>query len=237
VSTADISQCAACGNKGGDDLKACAACKLVKYCNVTCQKAHRPNHKKECKRRAAELFDEALFQQPPPKEYCPICFLPLQFGPEYIKYYPCCMKVICSGCVYAVEAGMTSSLSPCPFCRTPTHTSNEEVIERCKKRMEANDAEAFITLASFYHEGEMGLPKDLKKSIGLCMRAAELGSIHAHYLLGQAYYDGDGVEKDMKKAEHYWERAAIGGEDHARYNLVFWRGNTNRTTIERKNIS
>ena len=53
--------CANCG-KGEDSsssLKACTACKLVKYCNRDCQIAH-PQHKKECRRRAAELHDEKL---------------------------------------------------------------------------------------------------------------------------------------------------------------------------------
>mmetsp|Transcript_34174 Transcript_34174/g.62919 ORF Transcript_34174/g.62919 Transcript_34174/m.62919 type:complete len:300 (+) Transcript_34174:248-1147(+) len=232
MSTADISQCAACGNKGGDDLKACTACKLVKYCSVTCQKAHRPRHKKQCKRRAAELFDEALFQEPPPKDDCPICFLPLWFGTENRIYQPCCGKVLCNGCVYAVEAEINNSLRNiqphCPFCRTPICTSNEELIERCTKRMEANDAEAFMILGCHYHEGEMGLPKDLKKSIGPLLRASELGSLHAHYHLGQAYYDGEGVEKDMKKAIHHWERAAMGGHVQARHNLGFLETNDNR---------
>ena len=58
----DLSKCAACG-KGGNGLKTCNGCKLVKYCNATCQKEHRPRHKKECKKRAAELFDEALFSK------------------------------------------------------------------------------------------------------------------------------------------------------------------------------
>ena len=49
-----MSTCAACG-KGGDHLKACTACHLVKYCNRDCQIAHRPKHKKECRKRAAEL--------------------------------------------------------------------------------------------------------------------------------------------------------------------------------------
>ena len=52
------STCANCG-KGEDSsikLKACAACKLVKYCNRECQIAHRPQHKKACKKRAAEAI-------------------------------------------------------------------------------------------------------------------------------------------------------------------------------------
>ena len=49
----------------------------VQYCNAACKKKHRSKHKKKCERRVAELHDEALFKQPPLKEDCPICFLPL----------------------------------------------------------------------------------------------------------------------------------------------------------------
>jgi hypothetical protein len=58
-------------------LKACKSCMLVKYCNRNCQQNHWPKHKKPCKQRAAELHDEALFKEPPSKEDCPICFLPM----------------------------------------------------------------------------------------------------------------------------------------------------------------
>ena len=68
------STCAACG-KEGDNLKSCVACKLVKYCNRDCQVSHRRAHKKECKKRAAELYDEQLFKEPSPPEQCPICKL------------------------------------------------------------------------------------------------------------------------------------------------------------------
>ena len=72
--------CANCGKgeEGSASLKACTACKMVKYCNRECQIAHRPQHKKQCKKRAAELHDEKLFKQPP-LQYgdCPICFLRL----------------------------------------------------------------------------------------------------------------------------------------------------------------
>ena len=86
--------CANCGKEGGDNLKACTACKLVNYCNRNCQRAHRPQHKHECKRRAAEIHDEALFKEHPPPEDCPICMLPL---PDHKnEFHSCCGKSICS---------------------------------------------------------------------------------------------------------------------------------------------
>ena len=57
--------CAGCGIAGIDDikLKECTACKSVQYCSVKCQREHRPKHKRQCKKRAAELRDEMLFKQ------------------------------------------------------------------------------------------------------------------------------------------------------------------------------
>ena len=72
-----ISCCAECGEEGGVTLKICKSCMQAKYCNASCQRNHWPTHKKLCKLRAAELRDEALFKDPPPKEDCPICFLPM----------------------------------------------------------------------------------------------------------------------------------------------------------------
>ena len=70
--------CAECGEEeGGASLKMCKPCMSVRYCNAECQRNHWPKHKKECKQHAAELRGEALFKDPPPKEECPICFLPM----------------------------------------------------------------------------------------------------------------------------------------------------------------
>jgi hypothetical protein len=79
--------CAECGKEGGVSLKVCKACMQVKYCNAECQHKHWATHKKQCKLRAAELRDEALFKDPPPLEECPICFLPM---PEKLI---CCVSL------------------------------------------------------------------------------------------------------------------------------------------------
>ena len=84
----EVMLCASCGVAGGDDikLKRCTACFLVRYCSVKCQKEHRPKHKKECKKRAAELKDEILFKQPESSHFgdCPICCLPLPTEPKNV---------------------------------------------------------------------------------------------------------------------------------------------------------
>ena len=73
----NITSCANCGKGEGCDLKLCNACKMIKYCSRDCQIAHWPQHKKACKKRAAELHDIVLFKHPPPEEDCPICMLRL----------------------------------------------------------------------------------------------------------------------------------------------------------------
>ena len=214
--------CANCGKKGEEssgDLKACKACKLVKYCNRECQIAHRPLHKKICKKRAAELHDEALFKEHPPTDDCLICFIPL---PLYAVFKSCCGKHICDGCILAMmeEArGRGGEIGLCAFCRTPEATSDEENAERIKKLMDTDNAYAFYTLGGYYDRGVMGMPQDFAKANELYLKAGELGCPEAYYNLGTAYYNGRGVEVDKKKAKHYWELAAINGNVHARFNL------------------
>ncbi|KAL7528794.1 hypothetical protein ACHAXR_002640 [Thalassiosira sp. AJA248-18] len=221
-----MSNCAACG-KGGGGLKACVACKLVKYCNVTCQKAHRPNHKKECKKRAAEIFDEALFKQPPPNEDCPICFLRLPFCGEK-QYNSCCGKMICIGCACADV--ITRASKDCPFCRTPAARTADEENERIKERIEVDDVNAMLTLGHYYYNGD-GVPQDSNTALELWHQAAKLGCTKSHSNVGSAYAQGEIVKKDVKKAKYHLELGAMGGDAAARYNLGVFEvnaGNMNR---------
>ena len=219
--TTSTSTCANCGKSEecAGDLKACTACKMVKYCNRDCQVAHRPQHKRECKKRAAELHDIELFKQPPPNEDCPICMLPLPELETGSKYKVCCGKDICSGCIHAV-AIRDGGVGLCPFCRTPASTSDEEIIKRTKKRVEVDDAVAIYIMGCHYNKGSRGLPQNRANALELWNRAAELGVAEAYFNIGCAYDYGDGAaERDEKKAVHYYELAAMGGDIEARHNL------------------
>jgi len=213
-----LSICANCG-KEGSDLKSCAACKLVKYCNRECQSVHRSKHKKQCKKRVAELHDEKLFTVPPQKEDCPICFLRMPSLASSQIFMACCGKTICSGCFFA-SAKIRGDKEKCPFCRTPAPELDRVSHERNKKRIERNknDANAIFSLACDYDEG-LFIPQNQAKALELWHRAGELGSSNSYYNIGYAYQNADGVGRDQKKARYYWELAAMLGHAEARYNL------------------
>jgi len=220
----NVSICANCGKEGDNVNNICNKCKMVKYCNAACKKKHRHKHKKECEQYVAELHDEALFKQPPyPHGDCPICFLRLPLlDPTGKKYHACCGKVICSGCCYAPlydHRGNVVREKKCPFCRTPLPKSNEENIQRYKKRVEAGDPIAMYNQGSYYREGRHGFPQDTNKALELFHRAAELGHAKAYCSIGSIYYRGQGVEIDTKRAVHYYEIGAISGDETARYCL------------------
>ena len=234
--------CANCGAEGGISLKACKSCMHVKYCNAECQKNHWPKHKKQCKLRAAELRDEALFKDPPAKEDCPICFLPMPrkliccvtLPPATISsvpinafaianeelskidldiYFSCCGKSICGGCAHSFY--MSGNMK-CPFCNSERAGKTDgELVEEMMKRVEANDAGAMEMLGNHYEQGLQSFQQDHTKAIELWKQAAELGCSKAHYQLGVNFHEGG----NMKKAKFHFETAAMIGCEASGYNL------------------
>ena len=237
--------CADCGSVAGEgvSLKACTSCMLARYCSPTCQRNHWPKHRKVCKLRAAELHNEVLFKDPPAKEDCAICFLPMPVkliscfslppatissvpirdfveankefaGKGTANYYSCCGKSICGGCVYSFhESGNDGN---CPFCNAMTGgKTNEERVEEIMKRVAVNDAGAMSALADCYYNRQLGLNQDLGKALELWKQAAALGSSMAHYNLGILYHEGG----DLKKKKFHYEAAAMAGNEVARLNL------------------
>src|SRR6056300_1715168 len=216
----DEEVCASCGKAAVNNvkLKLCTACKLVKYCSVECQKNHRPQHKKACKKRMAEIRDDRLFTQPDETYLgeCPICCLAHSLDITQSMINSCCGKIICDGCDYAnkireEEQGLEHK---CPFCREPKPETDEEAFGNLMERMKANDPVALNQLGkTCYHEG------DYEGAFQYYTKAAKLGDIEVHWNLAGLYGEGQGVEKDEKKAVYHLEEAAIGGHPSARHNL------------------
>ena len=196
--------CAACGKEGNSaDMNTCNKCKSVKYCNAACKKKHRSKHKKACERRVAELHDEQLFKDHPPREECPLCFQPMPLDPRQLAFHTCCGKVICKGCDYAMAESEGKQL--CPYCRTPPVSSDEENIKRLTKLMDKGNgnADVHFAFAGCYAQGTDKFPRDMEKAIELLLKAGELGSADAYCNLGDFYNSGEGVEMDKKKAKYY----------------------------------
>ncbi|KAL7526008.1 hypothetical protein ACHAXR_001267, partial [Thalassiosira sp. AJA248-18] len=142
-------------------------------------------------------------------------------------YRECCGKIICYGCTYADAIARQSAELICPFCRAPRTTSDEEEIERMKKRVEVGDAIAMYSLGCHYGRLGNGVPQDSNKALELWHRAAKLGCVFSHSKIANTYAD----EKDTEKAKYHWELAAMGGHVSSRYNLGLFEsnaGNMNR---------
>jgi len=164
------------------------------------------------------VSDEELFKQPPLQyEDCPICFLRMPSFWTGYKYMSCCGMMICSGCIYGNSKLHKDDL--CPFCRTPSPTTKEEVVKRTVKRAELDDPEAIYNLGSFHYQGKYDCPQNSNKALELWHRAGELGNAGSYYSMGSVYNHGRGVVRDEKKAIHYWKLAAMGGDAMARFNL------------------
>ena len=217
----DTSMCASCGVAEGGDIKLrnCTACHLVRYCGVKCQKEHKPQHKRACKKRAAELRDEILFKQPESSHMgdCPICCLPLSIGNNKTStLMTCCSNMICIGCSYtnAMREIRGSLDQRCPFCRHLMPKTLEDAGKDKMRRVEANDPVALREVGK-----RLSREGDHESAVEYWTKASELGDLEAHYLISYSYLVGEGVQKDIKKAIYHAEQAAIGGHPGSRFNL------------------
>jgi len=219
----NTSCCASCGNAEVDDikLKDCNDCKSVRYCGDKCQREHRPNQVQDCEKRATELRDEILFTQPESSHLgdCPICCLPLSPDIQKSTLMPCCSNIICNGCDYAnLIRELKGSLElKCAFCRHP-RISDEELELNLMKRVEANDSAAMCQIGGYRrNEG------DYVTAFQHYSKAAELGDAHAHYLLTQMYYNGEGLGiaewhkcRHARAVKHFIIAAKLGHDDSLR---------------------
>ena len=90
-----------------------------------------------------------------------------------------------------------------------------------QKRADKGDAEAIKVLGGHYYFGDLGLTKDVTRAIALYTEAAELGSLDAHYRLGDAYYAGEGVEEDKPRGIRHWQQAAMKGDVDSRHAIGY----------------
>ncbi|EJK77210.1 hypothetical protein THAOC_00971 [Thalassiosira oceanica] len=154
----------------------------------------------------------------PEGDACPICFDLIEFPVgHHSEINVCCMKRVCDGCILAaMQRGLYGR---CPFCRTPLPADDASILAMVQKRVIKGDAAAITYLGEQHCQGTLGLAKDVPRAIELWTRAAELGSVKAHYQLGLVYCIGDDIEVDKPRGIHHWQQAAIQGNVESRNNL------------------
>ena len=169
---------------------------------------------------ADRLRDESLFKEPPPKDDCPICFVPMPSAHQKIaKIHTCCGKIVCNGCVHSCGRSSASGYYKCLFCNAEVEDDNKKRHMQMKKRVKANDVNTLTELGCFYFNGFFGLEKDCNKALELWTRAVELGSSRAVYAIGTVYLLGKGVEIDRENAKHHFKLAAMAGHELARFDV------------------
>jgi TPR repeat protein len=188
----------------------------VKYCDAACQKKHWPKHKKDCKIRTSELRDEALFKDPPAKEDCPICFLPMP------------SKLIC--CVSLPPA--TISSVPIDDFAKANEDGNWKLAnidmcyyyECCGKNICRGCGYSVIGIAQnsicpFCNSDRRG--KTDEEKLAEMMKRVEANDSGAIYVLANNYYHGrGGLQQDEDKALELYARAAELGWSMAYYGLA-----------------
>lgn len=218
--------CAACGKTGGSP-KRCTACKLVRYCNSGCQRAHRRAHKKACRERAAELAAEKEREElaaldawtPPPREECPVCTLAMPLNPSQSVYKSCCGNLLCASCVFESNRVLGGAQYSCPFCRRVAAKTDREEVGRLRTLIARGDPKAMLMLSGRFVKGE-SVSNVEGEAIELLRRAADLGQPQAARQLGKMYSVGlDGVERDVEEAERLLTVAAERGFVAARWDL------------------
>mgnify|MGYP003979202457 FL=1 len=89
-----------------------------------------------------------------------------------------------------------------------------------KRSAESGYPQAQATIGALYLKGLPGLlEKDTKQGISMLSKAVIAKSLTARFNLGMAYYNGDGVPKDVVKASQWLKLAARQNFSEAKYSL------------------
>ncbi|EJK55430.1 hypothetical protein THAOC_24839 [Thalassiosira oceanica] len=199
--------CANCGKLGSDavKLKNCTACRLVKYCGVDCQRAHRKKHKKACKQRVAELKDEQLYSQGherPEGDFCPICTLPIPRNSSDA------LARIQKRVAKKDPAAIYFLAQKYFFGRLGLQKDMRKAVELFTEAAELGSIGALFNLGLSYFHGE-GVQQDNAKAAHFWTKAAMQGHVESRYNLGFL----EGKKGNHDRAVRHWLISAKMGEE------------------------
>ncbi|MDP3333952.1 MAG: tetratricopeptide repeat protein [Methylococcaceae bacterium] len=88
---------------------------------------------------------------------------------------------------------------------------NNQVVKDIDDDEEDDEGERLYDLACEYEDGSNKVIPDLKKAFKLFMQSAELGYESAYFSLALAYFNGDGVKKDLNESLNWAMRSIESG--------------------------
>ncbi|EJK77368.1 hypothetical protein THAOC_00802, partial [Thalassiosira oceanica] len=193
--------CANCGKLGSDavKLKNCNACRLVKYCGVDCQRAHRKKHKKACKKRAAELKDEQLT---PPTDNDTDTLAMVQA--RVAKNDPAAICFLGKKYFFG-DYGLKKDM--------------ERAVRLWEEAAELGSVDALFSLGNSYDLGD-GVKQDKAKAVAFYAKAAMQGHVDCRHNLG--YFEGKKGNHD-RAVRHWLISAKMGGEQSLELIKKFFR--------------
>ena len=234
--------CANCGRSSDGEgglvkLKNCTACRLVKYCGVECQKAHRKIHKKACKQRVAELKDEELHSvltrhqaSTAAMKACGACELEFPEASYSGEQWGRRQSIRrCEECVAAgnqlvlMKKGLErTEEDECPICSLPLPLDIDQTSFHpcCMKRV----CDGCILAARKRGMDDCPFcrtpPPDEIQGLAMIQKRVDAGDPVATWDLGNSYHFGEcGLEKDVTRAVELYERAAVLALKDAHYSL------------------
>ena len=157
------------------------------------------------------------------REECPICLIPFSIDDELTKFYPCCGKSICSGCVsehMKTEIKNGADHTKCAFYRKIAKNGNKALRKLIKRD---NNPIAFMQMA-FRHESGDGILQSNTRALEMYNRAAELGNADAYGYIASYYGQGIAVEQDESKTLEFLEVASKKGSLYAHRLLAKFHG-------------
>ena len=235
--------CANCGRgdegEGGTvKLRYCTACRLVRYCGVDCQRAHRKQHKKTCKQRAAELKDERLRRVVTTTQdgvvatmICGACERELPEGAYSEEQRE--RRQSTRRCQECVEAGkplvlmkkgrMRSEEDDCPICNLPQPFDPDQYIfKACCMKKVCNGCRVAALKRGMWDCPfcRTPVPVDEREVLAMVQKRVDAGDPVAMVHLGEKYLDGGyGLEKDVTRAVDLYERSVELGAKEAHFEL------------------
>ncbi len=111
---------------------------------------------------------------------------------------------------------------------------NTESLKWLETAASSDDPDAVRTYGQVLFLGDSLIMPDRKKAFPFVLKSAEAGDAHSQNMVGVAYRDGDGTDKENEKAKEWFLKAALQNDPKAQSNLGHILGVDSPTSPDRK---